>query len=66
MNTEVRISELWTTNDPELLVPGSLEALHGDADDLEVRADTLLEAATDIGRHVVASWVGDAADGWAG
>lgn len=57
--------ELATTRDPQLLVPGSLEALHADADDLDARAATLSGAAADVGRHVVASWIGDAASGWA-
>lgn len=57
--------ELATTRDPHLLVPGSLEALHADADDLDARAATLSGAAADVGRHVVASWIGDAASNWA-
>lgn len=47
-----------------VLIPGSSEALHTDADELETVATTLDGYATDIGRHVVPNWIGSAAAGW--
>lgn len=58
-------ADLTTTWDVDTLISGSLEALHTDADELDARADALSEAAAEVSRHVVAGWLGSAADGWA-
>lgn len=50
--------------DPVDLVPGSLEALHADADDLDAAAARLGAAGRDIEHQVIASWFGRAAEGW--
>lgn len=59
-------ARLYAGADPVDLVPGSLEALHADADDLDVAAARLGAAGRDIEHQVIASWFGSAADGWPG
>ena len=59
------IGELGSTTDPVVLVPGSVQSLRADADDLDRRASDLgLDGDDTIGR-VVASWTGDTAEIWA-
>lgn len=55
---------LYAGADPVDLVPGSLEALHADADDLDAAAARLGAAGRDIEHQVIASWFGRAAEGW--
>lgn len=55
---------LSITADPVDLIPGSTEALYDDARALESSAEELEGAAAGVRRRTVASWVGDAADGW--
>jgi len=56
---------LGSTTDPVVLVPGSVEALHADADDLDRQGRDLADAGQDVRRRTVASWFGGAAGGWA-
>lgn len=55
---------LATSTDPEVLVPGSLEALHTDADLLDRQASDLEDAARQVRRAEVPGWIGAAAAGW--
>lgn len=57
-------ARLYAGADPVDLVPGSLEALHADADDLDAAAARLGAAGRDIEHQVIASWFGRAAEGW--
>lgn len=57
-------ARLYAGADPVDLVPGSLEALHADADDLDAAAARLGAAGRDIEHQVIASWFGLAAEGW--
>lgn len=55
---------LAATDDPTLLIPGSLTALYDDAAELRRQAGELEEASADIARNDVATWLGDAAGQW--
>jgi hypothetical protein len=57
-------ARLYAGADAVDLVPGSLEALHADADDLDAAAARLGAAGRDIEHQVIASWFGLAAEGW--
>lgn len=57
-------ARLYAGADPVDLVPGSLEALHADADDLDAASVRLAAAGRDIEHQAIASWFGGAADGW--
>ena len=57
-------ARLYAGADPVDLVPGSLEAMHADADDLDAAAARLGAVGRDIDHQVIASWFGRAAEGW--
>jgi uncharacterized protein YukE len=57
---------LATCSDPTVLVPGSVDALRGDADQLDQQSRALAQQAEDLRDAHPATWTGDAADGWAG
>lgn len=57
-------ARLYAGADPVDLVPGSLEALHADADDLDAAAARLGAVGRDVEHQVIASWFGRAAEGW--
>lgn len=58
-------SQLGSITDPVALVPGSVEALYADADDLDRQATSLIDASEDVHHQRTAAWSGVAADGWA-
>jgi hypothetical protein len=55
---------LAVCSDPELLVPGSIEGLQMDADQLEGHARSLTQHSDDLRHLAPARWTGDSADGW--
>lgn len=58
------IGTLGSTTDPVMLVPGSVETLHADADDLDSQAADLDTAADDVAHRTVPSWDSDTAQMW--
>ncbi len=53
---------LGSTTDPHTLVPGSVDALRADAQDLRTRANELESESEGPVRRPVASWTGQGAD----
>lgn len=53
------------TDDPAVLVPGSLAALYADADDLIRQAGELTGLAGEVRRRTVETWFGAGAERWA-
>ncbi|GEN80501.1 hypothetical protein [Actinotalea fermentans] len=56
---------LASSGDPEVLVPGSLNALYGDADALVRQSGELTALADDVRRRTVGTWFGAGAARWA-
>ncbi len=56
---------LATSDDPQVLVPGSIQALYADADDLTRQAGELTAQGADVRRRTVETWFGTGAERWA-
>lgn len=56
---------LATSDDPQVLVPGSIQALYADADALTRQAGELTAQGEDVRRRTVETWFGAGAERWA-
>ena len=65
MNSTSLGATLATCSEAELLVPGSVGALRGDAEQLDQQAHVLAQQAEELREAHPATWTGAAADGWA-
>ena len=61
----VLLPGLATSDDPQVLVAGSIQALYDDADDLTRQAGELVTLAEDVRRRTVETWFGRGAERWA-